>query len=220
MRRGRASSRSATSRATKRTGSREAADRERREHRGVGARRRSRTRGSRASRARVRGDARPDLDAPCSAERRVRLRRLLGAHPHHARRERGREPVPLAGGAGREDHVGPVAGLDDVADQPPLVRLEQLPRGVEHRHDRHRQPAPRSGVLERSANASGSSGRRERRLGAGGLASQPLRLRTRRAPKVRPARARWMRVTGGRPGASSVIQAGSSIRPPDGGPSR
>ena len=105
MRRGAASSRSATSRATKRTGSREAADRERREHGGVRTRRRSRPRGSRASRA-ARGAVMPaqHLDRLVRAERRVRLRAPPRRRSRTTRRwSGGRQAIPLAGRAGRED---------------------------------------------------------------------------------------------------------------------
>jgi hypothetical protein len=82
------------------------------------------------------------------AEAGVGLRHLLGADAHHAPLERGRQPVPLAGSAGREDHVRAVAVLDHVTDEAALVVLAELAPAVEHAHDRHREPAPRSGVLD------------------------------------------------------------------------
>ena len=146
-----ASSRSATSRATKRTGSREAlgsraAPAPRRRRRAAIAK----SRFSSVSSRRVGRDARPDLDA---ARRRGRAPRSASRPPRRRPRitrlaERGRQPVPLAGGAGREDHVGAVAVLDHVAHEAALVVLEQLAAAVEHGHDRHREPVPRPGVLD------------------------------------------------------------------------
>ena len=96
----------------------DALDRERREHGGIGAVGDREVEVRERLLARVRGHAGPGLDrAVAAAERRVALRHFLGADLHDALAHVVVDPVPFAGGAGREHDVGAVAVLGHEAHE-------------------------------------------------------------------------------------------------------
>ena len=78
----------------------------------------------------------PGLHLPSQprGQRRVGLGHLLGTELDDAPLDRRFDSIPLAGGPGREDHVGPVAILDHVANHRSLALLGEGSALVQYRY--------------------------------------------------------------------------------------
>ena len=130
----------------------DAANRERSQHRGIGAVADGKLEVLERLSGRVSRDARPGFDGPglVGTQPRVDLGDLLATHLDDLLAHPVVEAVPLTRGPHGEDHIGAPAVLHHVTHHRSLIAFDQLTRIVQHRNHRYRQSRAGAGLLDRS----------------------------------------------------------------------